>query len=128
MAQKKLSKKKLAEFEKIILKMQNRALVEMGYIKESSLNNSSSLDVTTRDSTYAYHMADVGTDSHEREKAFFWFTREGKFIRYLEEALERVRDGTYGFCKGCGTSIPEERLKEVPHTQLCVSCKNQQDS
>lgn len=125
MTTKRLSSKKLKYFEKIILEKREKALAEMGYIRESSIDDEGNLDSTTRDSTYAYHMADVGTDSQEREKSFLWYTRENNFIRYLDEALARIQNGTYGFCIECGEPIKEERLKEVPHTQHCVSCKNQ---
>lgn len=124
MVKKQLTKTKLEHFEQIILEKREKALAEMGYIRKSSLNDQGNLDVMARDSTYAYHMADVGTDSQEREKSFLWYTRENNFIRYLEEALERIRNGTYGFCMECGKPIMEERLEEVPHTQHCVRCKN----
>ncbi|MAG20892.1 MAG: TraR/DksA C4-type zinc finger protein [Candidatus Marinimicrobia bacterium] len=128
MARKKLTKKKLEIFEKIIIEKQDQALAEMGYIKDRSIDAQANLDSTARDSNYAYHMADVGTDSHEREKSFLWYTRENNFIRYLDEALERIKEGTFGFCSVCNEPIAEERLKEVPHTQHCVSCKNKSNN
>ncbi|MFQ6615468.1 MAG: TraR/DksA family transcriptional regulator [Fidelibacterota bacterium] len=124
MTKRKLSKKKLEHFKKNILEKREKALIQMGYIKERSLDDVANLDSTARDSTYAYHMADVGTDSQEREKSFLWYTRENRFIRYLDEALERIERGTYGYCIECGEAISEERLEEVPHTQHCVNCKN----
>ncbi|MFQ6674321.1 MAG: TraR/DksA family transcriptional regulator [Fidelibacterota bacterium] len=124
MNKRKLSKKKLEYFKKNILEKREKALIQMGYIRERSINDQANLDSTARDSTYAYHMADVGTDSQEREKSFLWYTRENNFIRYLDEALERIENETYGFCIECGEPIREERLEEVPHTQHCVNCKN----
>lgn len=120
---KKLSKAKLKHFEKIILDKREKALEEMGFIRQTSLDDQGNLDMTARDSTYAYHMADVGTDSQEREKSFLWYTRENNFIRFLDDAFKRIKDGTYGFCIECGEPILEERLEEVPHTQHCVRCK-----
>jgi hypothetical protein len=40
----------------------------------------------------------------------------------LEQALQRVDDGTYGTCTGCGTIIPAARLELVPDAERCVSC------
>lgn len=125
MTKKELTKKQLTEYEKIILKLRDKAFNDMGIIKETSLNDSRNLDSTARDSNYAYHMADVGTDSQEREKSFLWYTRENKFIRHLDDALGRIKDGTFGLCRVCGELIPHARLKEVPHTTQCVNCKNQ---
>lgn len=39
-----------------------------------------------------------------------------------ERALEKLADGTYGSCDGCGTAIPEERLEAIPWTALCREC------
>lgn len=40
----------------------------------------------------------------------------------VERALQKLDDGTYGICDGCGALIPEERLEARPWTSLCVSC------
>ncbi len=124
MTTKRYSKKKLTEFEKVILKLREKAMEEMGVIRDNSIDDAANVDSMTRDSNYAYHMADVGTDAQEREKAFLWLTREKNFIRFLDEALDRISSETYGSCKVCGELIPVARLKEVPHTQHCVECKN----
>ncbi|MDP7558211.1 MAG: TraR/DksA C4-type zinc finger protein [Candidatus Marinimicrobia bacterium] len=124
MAKEKYTKKKLSEFEKVILKLRQKALEEMGVIRDNSIDDAANLDSMARDSNYAYHMADVGTDAQEREKAFLWLTRENNFIRFLDEALDRIANGSYGSCIVCEELIPVARLKEVPHTQHCVECKN----
>ena len=121
----KLTNKKLNYFEKIIVELRKKALEEMGYIQDSSINDKANLDYSARDSNYAFHMADVGTDAEEREKSLIWLTRENKFIRYVNEALDRIQKKTFGICIECENTIPEERLKEVPHTQHCVNCKEQ---
>jgi RNA polymerase-binding transcription factor DksA len=43
--------------------------------------------------------------------------------RQLAEALERVREGAYGICQGCGRRIPRRRLQAVPTATLCVPCQ-----
>ena len=42
----------------------------------------------------------------------------------IEEALERIREGTYGVCEECGDEIGLGRLKAMPLTKLCVSCQS----
>ena len=39
-------------------------------------------------------------------------------------AVAKVHAGTYGLCETCGTSIPKERLRALPHAALCVKCKS----
>lgn len=39
---------------------------------------------------------------------------------YVNEALSRIENGTYGECEVCGKTIQEERLKAVPYATLCM--------
>ena len=41
----------------------------------------------------------------------------------VERALERLREGTYGICEGCGRRIPETRLRYQPAATRCVECQ-----
>ena len=43
-------------------------------------------------------------------------------VQRIEHALEKMDNGTYGLCEECGTSIPIERLRALPHSTLCVTC------
>ena len=40
----------------------------------------------------------------------------------VERALEKLDDGTYGICDGCGAAIGDERLEAIPWATLCISC------
>lgn len=117
----KWSQKELDYFRKRILDKRRKLLAEMGDLRENThiANESAS----TSDSTYAYHMADVGTDHAEREKAYYWLARENNYLRYLDRALRMIDEGTFGICQTCGDLISKERLEEVPHTTSCFTCK-----
>ncbi len=117
----KWTPKDLDYFRKHIMEKRRKLLEEMGDLKENThiANESAS----TSDSTYAYHMADVGTDHAEREKAFYWLARENNYLRYLDRALQMIEEETFGICQTCGELISKERLEEVPHTTSCFSCK-----
>jgi len=115
------SKADLEYFKKIIQDKRKEILEELESLK------SSMMDVTTgeyvsENSTYSLHM-EQGTDAMEREKTFLFASREGKFLNYLDDALKRIEKGDYGYCTDCGKLIEKERLKAVPHAQLCVQCK-----
>jgi RNA polymerase-binding transcription factor DksA len=43
-------------------------------------------------------------------------------IREVTAALERIADGSYGLCEGCGEPIGEGRLKVLPQATRCVNC------
>lgn len=42
--------------------------------------------------------------------------------REILRAIERLRDGSYGVCRSCGSPIGRARLDAVPTTQLCIDC------
>ena len=116
-----MDKKSLKYFKNLLLEKRRQILQDIGYIREVSENGSA--EKFGEDTTYSTHMADHGTDEQEREKTFYHASRENKFLRYIEEALERIDNGTYGICQSCQKNIPKERLEAVPHTSLCVPCK-----
>ena len=71
-------------------------------------------------------MADAGTDAQELEKLYLMIARQQKYVGYLERALDRIQNGTYGICKVTGKPIPKERLLAVPHTEISIEAKKQQ--
>ncbi len=46
----------------------------------------------------------------------------------LAEALEQVREGTYGLCRACGGRIPPRRLEALPTATLCVTCQERREA
>lgn len=110
----------LEYFREIILKKRDEAEQEM-----ESLQNSlrESMENASDESAYSFHMADAGTDAQEREKTYMLFNRTRKFIRYLDDALKRIDNKTYGVCKVTGKKISKGRLEAVPHTQLSIEAK-----
>jgi RNA polymerase-binding transcription factor DksA len=127
------TKAKLKKFRKIILNEMDAVTKDMGDIKEGIIETKESNTSYTPDSIYSVHMADAGTDSHEREKSFQLMARENSYYKKLEEALDRITDGSFGICIDCTEEpknfcdtcplIPEERLIEVPIATRCVECK-----
>ena len=69
--------------------------------------------------------ADSATDYNALETTFSLAAREGKYLVYLEEALKRIKKGTFGICKVCGELIPKARLIAVPTATKCVNCKEE---
>ena len=119
----KYTKAKLVKFKKTILMRMEEISNEMKEMKSSVLNIDSSKANMSPDSIYSLHMADAGTDSHEREKSFLFLSREDSYFRNLENALERIRSEEFGVCQLCDQLIPEERMMEVLNATKCVDCK-----
>jgi DnaK suppressor protein len=53
--------------------------------------------------------------------------RERKLVAKVKEAIERIEDGTYGECDGCGEAISEKRLEARPVTTSCIECKTEEE-
>ena len=114
------SDKDLEYFRDIIIKKREDANQEL-----ESLQNTlrDSMENASDESAYSFHMADAGTDAQEREKTYMLYNRTRKFVRYLDDALKRIDNKTYGVCKVTGKKISKGRLEAVPHTQLSIEAK-----
>ena len=44
-------------------------------------------------------------------------------LSLIEEALKRVKDGTFGKCKGCNRNIKQARMQALPNAACCIECK-----
>ena len=113
------SEEELKEFEAIINEKLEAARKELAYIKDTlSRKNDSGTDNTGAATKL---MEDV--DTSEREQMSQSAARLQKFITQLENALIRIKNGTYGVCIDTGKFIPKERLRAVPHTQQTIEAK-----
>jgi len=110
----------LAHFRSLILDKRSHAVEDVtkmqAQIKDSRERSES-------DSAYSFHMADAGTDAMEREKLYLMLARKQKYIGYLDRALERIDNRTYGICKVTGNPISRERLEAVPHMENSIEAK-----
>jgi RNA polymerase-binding transcription factor DksA len=126
------SKKELEDFKKVILDKREEIIEQLQVLKDQMMDPTTGQYVN-ENSPYSLHMAEQGTDAQEREKLYLWAQRETKFLGYLEDALQRIDNGTYGICIDCIDEpqnlcatcplIPKERLMAVPHTQHCLQVK-----
>jgi len=121
-----MNKKNLEYFKKLISKKKEELFAELGYLESSSMSTTSK-DQAGDLSSYSFHMADQGTDTMDREMAFTLASREGRYLHHLNEALDRIENGTYGNCRTCGLEISKERLEAVPHATQCINCKTAEE-
>jgi DnaK suppressor protein len=114
------SREELKEFEDLILQKLAVAKGELTSLKESlSKRNDSGTDNTASTSK----LLEDGADTLERESLSQLAARQQKFIINLENALVRIKNGTYGVCVDTGKLIAKERLKAVPHTMHSIEAK-----
>ena len=68
---------------------------------------------------------EVDTASHDVEQGMKMRlgNRESLYFRKIEEALLRIKEGSYGLCVECGAHIGAKRLEARPTAELCIDCK-----
>lgn len=71
--------------------------------------------------------ADVGATSHERDQELLLLARERENLIQIDQALERIDNGTFGVCAECGEAIGKLRAIAFPRAVLCMPCKQRQE-
>jgi DnaK suppressor protein len=104
----KFAKKDLAEFKKLVLKRKEAILDEIKHISEDTLKKSQK-DASGDISGYTYHMADVATDTYDREFSLVLASNERKLLLELDDALKKIEEGTFGICENCKNLISKNR-------------------
>jgi RNA polymerase-binding protein DksA len=74
---------------------------------------------------FSLHMADAGTDSFDRDLALSRISSEQDAVYEIDEALMRIRRGTYGVCELTGKPIERQRLEAIPWTRFCAEAEKQ---
>jgi DnaK suppressor protein len=110
----------LKEFEELIKDKLEKAANELNILKQS-LNRSS--DSGIGDTTITSKVLEDGAETSQKESLNELAARQQKFINNLNNALIRIKNGTYGICKVTGKLIPKERLRAVPHTMMSIEAK-----
>ena len=70
---------------------------------------------------------DLASSERDREISLLLTDREREKLWAIDDALERIEDGTYGICENCESEIAPKRLEAMPFTRLCVSCQSEQE-
>jgi len=127
MKTKKMPKSKSKVYRQKLLKLKEDLLSKLSAIEKDAMRNSQK-DAAGDLSSYTLHMADVATDSYDREFSLSLATEEQKIIYEIDDALKRVASGDYGICMGCEKSIPQKRLNALPYAKLCIKCQKDRES
>lgn len=70
-------------------------------------------------------LADKATNSYTKEFLFGLSDAERALLQAVDEALARLRDGTYGVCVSCGGAMQAKRLEAIPWARHCLSCQEE---
>jgi len=96
-------------------------------LRESLLHSQGNLaeDAVQERPSFSMHMADAGTDSYDRDFALGMLSSEHDALYEIDQALDRIRNGTYGTCELTSKRIEAERLEAIPWARFSASAERQ---
>lgn len=109
----------IEHFRQMLLEKRKEILKNVNEIEDEALKKSRQ-DATGDLSSMPIHMADLGTDNYEQEFALGLMDSERNLIKEIDDALERIEQGTYGICECTGKQITKARLEAQPWARYCV--------
>ena len=115
----------LKEFEELLSSKLVSAKEEYHSYLDELTGKNTEVGNTTSGSFYSM---ENGQESEEKESLNRLAARQAKYIKNLEFALIRIKNGTYGICSDTGKLISKERLRAVPHTTQSIEAKLKQNA
>lgn len=115
---------RVEEFTQLLLEERKRLRQELSEMEEHQLKTE---EKPVADAASEDDLVDVATEAFEREKELALESSIQGILEMVEEALQRVRNGTYGICNGCGKPIDGNRLRAIPYARLCIKCKEREE-
>jgi RNA polymerase-binding transcription factor len=109
-----MDKKKLESFKKRLEERQQTLRKTVSRTEE---------DGRIADQDAAQDIADRAASSYTKEFLFSQSNNDRQLLQMVETALQRIREGTFGECVGCGNEINAKRLEAVPWTRYCIECQ-----
>ncbi|MGH9116428.1 MAG: TraR/DksA C4-type zinc finger protein [Acidimicrobiales bacterium] len=88
---------------------------------DDHLHDESEDESTSEPAHLGQHMANIGSETFEREKEFSILEEVEAELDDIERALQRLDAGSYGRCEVCHQPIADERLEVKPATRFCVA-------
>ncbi|HMC30414.1 MAG TPA: TraR/DksA family transcriptional regulator [Candidatus Angelobacter sp.] len=111
---KHMDKKKLETFKKRLEERQQSLRKTVSRTEE---------DGRIADQDTAQDIADRAASSYTKEFLFSQSNNDRQLLQMVETALQRIREGSFGECVGCGNEINAKRLEAVPWTRYCIECQ-----
>lgn len=110
------------------LNLEKKGLLEqISRLENTGLGKSLS-DSISELSVYDNHPADISGELFERSKDLALRDNAHVLLERIENALEKIKKGTYEYCSKCGNKIPVSRLEVIPWANECVECQGEDDS
>ncbi len=119
-----LKKEEIKTFQGMLFEHRKVLAGDVTHLENNALRNSKEHAATHDISNFA----DLGTDYHEQELAIGLIEDSEERLRAIDNALQRIEDGTYGYCEGSAEDekphpVGKTRLKAIPWASYCIECQ-----
>ncbi len=110
----KMDKKALEKYRKRLLKAREELMKKIiaGYDSSKSSEREIAQDI-----------GDQALDTYSKEFLYSLSDADRKQLLMINEALNRIEEGSYGFCLRCGRKIATKRLDVIPWAKYCIECQ-----
>jgi RNA polymerase-binding transcription factor DksA len=109
-----LTAKEIKQFHQLLLNLRDQVVDEISFLAGDNLSGKT-----------LSRTGEEGTDNFNREFALKLVSNEQDIIYEIDEAIQRIHNGTYGICEYSGEPIEKERLKILPHARHCVRVQSE---
>jgi len=110
----KMDKKTLEKYRKKLLKAREELIKKI--IADYNSSKSSEREI-------AQDIGDQALDTYSKEFLYSLSDADRKQLLMINEALNRIEEGSYGFCLRCGKKIAAKRLDVIPWAKYCIECQ-----
>ena len=110
-----LTARELRDYRSLLMTKRAEILGDMKSMSHEALNGDAA-----NLSHMPIHMADVGSDHYEQELTLGLVESERKLLHEIDDAIERIAEGTYGVCQATGKPIGKPRLQAKPWAKYCI--------
>lgn len=118
--------KKWIKYYKLLINLRSHVSDELTLHTSETLRHSSREESGDL-SNFASHQADAGTDTFDRDFALSLVSNEQEALNEIEEAIQRIKEGSFGICEVTGKKIPAARLSAVPFTRFSVEGQSEHE-
>lgn len=121
-----LTPPELAEYRELLLRKTSELLGDMRQMQVETLSGSTGREGAVS-SAMPTHMAELGSDAWEQSFTLRLVEDRQSLLREVNDALARLKAGTYGICEGTGKPIPRKRLRAIPWARYCFeyACRHE---
>jgi DnaK suppressor protein len=118
---KRITQAEVESYRKRLVGLRDRLTGDVTHLAEEALRKGGS-EASGGLSNMPLHPADLGTDNFEQEFTLNLLQNQEQVLQEIGDALERIRERSFGLCEECQQPIPAARLDALPYARHCVAC------